>query len=512
MTDWHIQGIYGEPPFYAQLYPCISLVSRGKLLDWWIFKYYNGAHFKTPYGGNSGMIVTKVWYSEQPRTGEQQGWRSVFYDAVKNWQGFDEETRRYYNALRGPGVMSGYNRYLRMYLQANYPMIIYWDKLGKNATDPVTIPDYIAGPTFMGGLDSRYVNVTGDTMTGALTISATSGNVLVVDTDVLVVDATNDRVGIGTTGPVAKLDIFSELGDVDWWNGGAVLKVKGTSSYNRNHPALQGEIGNYYNGSRGEWSPVTGLDFNVLNQVGQNVYTATGVNIAVGPNTQNATITDLSCFKGSLQISDNTGQAVTNWYGVRLGIINFMSGKTVTISNTYGFHFPDLSWFRTAGYTFTNVYGVYVEDAIAKNYFAGSVGIGTTSPTNLLSLGGNSARTFWMERHTTANTAGNSLTVQAGGATSGATDKAGGDLILQPGVSTGSAESGVQVKGCVAGASGTADRTLTNAIQVLGNKIGFFAATPVVKQAYTAVSNPPTQAEVTAIRDALVNLGLMASS
>lgn len=43
------------------------------------------------------------------------------------------------------------------------------------------------------------------------------------------------------------------------------------------------------------------------------------------------------------------------------------------------------------------------------------------------------------------------------------------------------------------------------------NKIGFFAHTPVVQQAYTAVSNPPTQAEVTAIRDALVNLGLMKS-
>jgi hypothetical protein len=142
----------------------------------------------------------------------------------------------------------------------------------------------------------------------------------------------------------------------------------------------------------------------------------------------------------------------------------------------------------------------------------GNVGIGTTSPTNLLSLGGDSARIFWMERHTTANTAGNTLTVQAGGATSGATNKAGGDLLLYPGVSTGSAESGIQLYGCVAGASGTADRTQTKAIQILGNKIGFFAATPVVKQAYTAVSNPPTQAQVTAIRDALINLGLMAAS
>ena len=43
-------------------------------------------------------------------------------------------------------------------------------------------------------------------------------------------------------------------------------------------------------------------------------------------------------------------------------------------------------------------------------------------------------------------------------------------------------------------------------------KIGFLGATPVVRQAYTTVSNPPTQAEVTAIRDALVNLGLMAAA
>ncbi len=67
----------------------------------------------------------------------------------------------------------------------------------------------------------------------------------------------------------------------------------------------------------------------------------------------------------------------------------------------------------------------------------GNVGIGTTSPTKLLSLGGNSARIFWMERHTTANTAGNDLTVRGGGATVAATDKAGGRLILTPGQSTG---------------------------------------------------------------------------
>jgi len=65
------------------------------------------------------------------------------------------------------------------------------------------------------------------------------------------------------------------------------------------------------------------------------------------------------------------------------------------------------------------------------------VGIGTTSSSFDFSFGGNSARTLALERHTTANTAGNNFTLKAGGATSGATDKAGGNLILAPGISTG---------------------------------------------------------------------------
>ena len=119
-----------------------------------------------------------------------------------------------------------------------------------------------------------------------------------------------------------------------------------------------------------------------------------------------------------------------------------------------------------------------------------------------------------MERHTTANTAGNTLTVQAGGATSGATDKAGGDLLLYPGVSTGSAESGIQLYGCVAGASGTADGTQTKAIQVLGNKIGFFAVTPVVRQATIVDADGTLESatsRINAILSALEAYGLLAT-
>lgn len=51
-------------------------------------------------------------------------------------------------------------------------------------------------------VDARYVNVTGDTMTGALTVPA---NGLTVGTDQVV--ATGGKVGIGTNAPSAKLDV-----------------------------------------------------------------------------------------------------------------------------------------------------------------------------------------------------------------------------------------------------------------------------------------------------------------
>ena len=60
------------------------------------------------------------------------------------------------------------------------------------------------------------------------------------------------------------------------------------------------------------------------------------------------------------------------------------------------------------------------------------------APTYDISLGGAAARTLGVERHSTANTAGVSLTVQGGAATTGATDKAGGSLIIQTGLGTGS--------------------------------------------------------------------------
>ena len=94
----------------------------------------------------------------------------------------------------------------------------------------------------------------------------------------------------------------------------------------------------------------------------------------------------------------------------------------------------------------------------------GYLGIGTTSPTNILSLAGQSAQEIWMEREYTASTAGNNLTLSAGGATSGGSNLLGGNLILSSGITTGTGTSSVQFQAYPAAASsGSGDNSAITA-------------------------------------------------
>jgi hypothetical protein len=98
----------------------------------------------------------------------------------------------------------------------------------------------------------------------------------------------------------------------------------------------------------------------------------------------------------------------------------------------------------------------------------GDVGIGTTAPDNILSLGGQSAETIDMVRETTASTAGNDLTIQAGGAVPSGTNLDGGALTLASGVSTGTGSSNINFDIYEAGSSGTADNAPTTAMTIAG--------------------------------------------
>jgi len=109
----------------------------------------------------------------------------------------------------------------------------------------------------------------------------------------------------------------------------------------------------------------------------------------------------------------------------------------------------------------------------------GYVGIGTTTPTNLLSLSGQSAQTIWTERNTTTNTAGTNLTLRVGGATLGATDKNGGDLYLSGGTATGTGSSNLYFQTATANTTGTTDNAPSTKMTILGNgNVGIGTTTP----------------------------------
>lgn len=126
-------------------------------------------------------------------------------------------------------------------------------------------------------------------------------------------------------------------------------------------------------------------------------------------------------------------------------------------------------------------------------YVSGSnIAIGTSAATNLLSLDGQAARIFWMERNYTANTIGNQLTVQAGGATSGATNKNGGNLVLSSGVSTGTGTSGIQFQTSPGTAGSTTDNTLGTAMTITGaGNVGIGTASPNQKLTVSANGSYP---------------------
>lgn len=91
--------------------------------------------------------------------------------------------------------------------------------------------------------------------------------------------------------------------------------------------------------------------------------------IAVGQNTSNGSVGDMRMYT-SVCSTAGTGN-VNNMYTV-LGIMS--NGGTGTVTNAYGFFLNPISG------NVLHKYGIYINDAVANNYFGGSMSIGTTDP------------------------------------------------------------------------------------------------------------------------------------
>ena len=99
---------------YHRFYPLIGITARGSFSKLFIF---------TQYGKE--RIVKKYYYPYNPKSAEQQALRDVFSDAVVGWQGFDDPIKNFYNTGFFNPHMSGYNRYISLYLNAHLPLVFY---------------------------------------------------------------------------------------------------------------------------------------------------------------------------------------------------------------------------------------------------------------------------------------------------------------------------------------------------------------------------------------------------
>ncbi len=104
---------------------------------------------------------------------------------------------------------------------------------------------------------------------------------------------------------------------------------------------------------------------------------------------------------------------------------------------------------------------------VANSYAAANFGIGTSAPGSDLAFGGSSDRTISINRNTAG--AGANLTVGSGGAQTGQTDLAGGNLTLSSGTATGTGSSTIEFKTATAAATGTADNAPSTKMTILGS-------------------------------------------
>jgi hypothetical protein len=237
--------------------------------------------------------------------------------------------------------------------------------------------------------------------TGAVSISSTATTTLFAagNQNQLVLSA-DGNVGIGTATPAYKLDVRETRTETSgtFYTTGIIQTVKPPADSSAIHSTLYLEL-NIPPDVSANFSRFMDALFALANFQGSG-------NITYGKPTGLTGIFSEARYSGTGTLSKATGLAgeaklnssgtLQEARGVVSWVRNLSTGTLVTgygydiytentgggtFTNFYGFRMPTLSGI-------TNKWGVYIEDSQAKNYFAGNVGIGTTTIPYKLTVNG----------------------------------------------------------------------------------------------------------------------------